>query len=47
MEHARYRVKNNGGHGDKWFHMSRTHRVFNLPLFHHEGFESEIVGKSR
>ena len=22
MEHARYRVKNNGGHDDKWFHMS-------------------------
>ena len=22
MEHARYRGKNNGGHDDKWFHMS-------------------------
>ena len=22
MEHARYRVKSNGGHDDKWFHMS-------------------------
>ena len=56
MEHARYRVKNNGGHDDKWFHMSLGLKegcpaapieFFKLPLFHHEGVESEAAGKSR